>query len=105
MKSDHYADLLGWWALKVFLPVAPSLFSVQVNVSGGCKAVASSLATMEIQSAALRLTGVLVRKNKVITRAVRDIFKKRSKCCSSALRFKTAHIYDISSAPLTTVLP
>lgn len=36
---------------------------MQVNVSGGRKALANSLATMEIQGIALRLAGMLANKN------------------------------------------
>lgn len=61
IKYNYY--LLWWGALKIFLPVAPALLPVQVNVSGGGKAVAKSLTTMEIKSISLGLTCMLVNKN------------------------------------------
>ena len=36
---------------------------MQVNVFGGCKALANSLTTMEIQGITLGLTGMLADKN------------------------------------------
>lgn len=62
IKWDHNLDLLRGWALKVLFPVASSLLPVQVNVSSRGKAVADSLTTMEIQSIALGLTGMLTNK-------------------------------------------
>ncbi len=62
-KWDWYLVLLRWYAFKVFLPVAPSLLTMQVNVSGGCKALAHSLSTMEIQGIAFGLTGMLANQN------------------------------------------
>ncbi|TNN82025.1 hypothetical protein EYF80_007671 [Liparis tanakae] len=43
--------------------IAPPLLTMQVNVSGGGKAVADSLTAMEIQGVALGLTGMLAYKN------------------------------------------
>lgn len=57
-ENNNFYSLQGW-ALEVFLPVAPSLFSVEVDVSGRCKAVACFLTTVEVQSIALRLAGML----------------------------------------------
>ena len=51
--------LLRRQGFKVLLPVAPSFLTMHVNISGGCKALACSLTTMEIKGIALRLTGML----------------------------------------------
>lgn len=54
--------LLWRGALEILLPVASSLFSVKIDVSGRGKAVTGTFTTMEVQSIAFWLAGVLVEK-------------------------------------------